>query len=113
AKLIGVVLMFGSIIVLFFLPWLDRSPVRSARFRPIYKYLFWVLVLDSVMLGYLGSQQPEGGFVIAAQLGTAYYFGHFLILLPLLGKLERPLPPPQSISQPVLPRDRIQASPAE
>jgi quinol-cytochrome oxidoreductase complex cytochrome b subunit len=113
AKLIGVVLMFGSIIVLFFLPWLDSSPVRSARFRPIYKYLFWVLVLDSVMLGYLGSQPPEGGFVLMAQLGTAYYFGHFLILLPLLGKLERPLPPPQSISQPVLERGRAQASPAE
>jgi len=113
AKLIGVVLMFGSIIVLFFLPWLDPSPVRSARFRPIYKYLFWVLVLDCVLLGYLGSQPPEGGFVIAAQLGTAYYFAHFLILLPLLGKLERPLPLPQSISQPVLERDRAQASPAE
>jgi ubiquinol-cytochrome c reductase cytochrome b subunit len=113
AKLIGVVLMFGSIIVLFFLPWLDSSPVRSARFRPIYKYLFWILVLDCVILGYLGSQPPEGGYVIAAQLGTAYYFSHFLILLPLLGKLERPLPLPQSISQPVLERDRTQASPAE
>jgi quinol-cytochrome oxidoreductase complex cytochrome b subunit len=113
AKLIGVVLMFGSIIVLFFLPWLDGSPVRSARFRPIYKYMFWVLVLVCVMLGYLGSQPPEGGYVIAAQLGTAYYFLHFLILLPLLGKLERPRPLPQSISQPVLGRDRAQASPAE
>jgi quinol-cytochrome oxidoreductase complex cytochrome b subunit len=113
AKLIGVVLMFGSIIILFFLPWLDGSPVRSARFRPIYKYMFWVLVLVCVMLGYLGSQPPEGGYVIAAQLGTAYYFFHFLILLPLLGKLERPRPLPQSISQPVLGRDRAQASPAE
>ena len=77
AKLIGVILMFGSILVLFVLPWLDTSPVRSSRFRPIHKYVFWVLVLDCVLLGYLGGQPAEGGFVIMAQLATA------LLLLPL------------------------------
>jgi quinol-cytochrome oxidoreductase complex cytochrome b subunit len=102
AKLGGVILMFGSIAVLFVLPWLDSSPVRSARFRPLYKWFFWVLLADCFLLGYLGSQPPEGVFVILAQLGTLYYFFHFLVLLPLLGKLERPLPLPSSISERVL-----------
>jgi quinol-cytochrome oxidoreductase complex cytochrome b subunit len=66
------------------------------------------------MLGYLGSQPPEGGYVALAQLGTAYYFFHFLILLPLLGKLERPKPLPNSISRPVLdPTPTASTSPAE
>ena len=114
AKLIGVILMFGSIIVLFFLPWLDGSPVRSGRFRPIFKWFFWVLLADCVLLGYLGAHPPEGIYVVLAQLGTAYYFFHFLILLPLLGKLERPRPLPSSISQPVLDRaPAARPSPAE
>jgi quinol-cytochrome oxidoreductase complex cytochrome b subunit len=102
AKLIGVTLMFGSILILFFLPWLDTSPVRSGHFRPIYKYFFWVWVLDCILLGYVGAHPPEGVYVILGQIGTAYYFFFFLILLPLLGKLERPLPLPASISEPVL-----------
>jgi quinol-cytochrome oxidoreductase complex cytochrome b subunit len=112
AKLLGVILMFGSIIVLFFLPWLDTSPVRSSRFRPIHKWFFWVLVADCVLLGYLGAHPPEGTYVLLAQLGTAYYFFHFLILLPLLGRFERPRPLPKSISEPVL-EPSPAASPAE
>jgi ubiquinol-cytochrome c reductase cytochrome b subunit len=112
AKLLGVILMFGSIIVLFFLPWLDTSPVRSSRFRPIHKWFFWVLVADCVLLGYLGAHPPEGTYVLLAQLGTAYYFFHFLILLPLLGRFERPRPLPRSISEPVL-EPSPAASPAE
>ena len=102
AKLGGVIAMFGSILVLFFLPWLDSSKVRSARFRPIYKWFFWVLVLDCILLGYMGALPAEGINVLIAQLGTLYYFFHFLILLPLLGKLETPLQLPRSISEPVL-----------
>jgi quinol-cytochrome oxidoreductase complex cytochrome b subunit len=113
AKLIGVCLMFGSILVLLVLPWLDSSPVRSGRFRPIFKWFFWLLLIDCVMLGYLGSQPPEGGYVALAQLGTFYYFFHFLILLPLLGRLERPKPLPTSISQPVLETSAASTSPAE
>jgi ubiquinol-cytochrome c reductase cytochrome b/c1 subunit len=112
AKLMGVILMFGAIIVLFFVPWLDTSPVRSARFRPVYKWFFWVLVLDCILLGYLGAMPPEGIYVILAQIGTFYYFFHFLVLLPLLGKFERPRPLPASISQPVL-RPGAAATPAE
>jgi quinol-cytochrome oxidoreductase complex cytochrome b subunit len=102
AKLAGVLCMFGSIGVLFILPWLDTSPVRSARFRPIYKWFFWLLVIDAFVLGYVGAHRPEGFYVMLGRVGTVYYFFHFLILLPLLGKLERPLPLPTSISAAVL-----------
>jgi len=102
AKFGGVLAMFGAIAVLFLLPWLDRSPVRSARFRPAYKQLFWVLVLDCILLGWVGAKPAEGIYLILGQTGTVYYFAHFLILLPLLGKFERPRPLPASISEPVL-----------
>jgi ubiquinol-cytochrome c reductase cytochrome b/c1 subunit len=102
SKLIGVTLMFSSIIVLFLLPWLDTSRVRSARFRPIYKKIFWLLVIDVFTLGYVGAHPPAGTTVIIGQIATAYYFFHFLILFPLLGKLERPRPLPNSIGAAVL-----------
>ncbi len=102
AKLIGVVLMFGSIMLLFLLPWLDRSPVRSAKFRPIYKQFFWILVFDCVVLGWVGAKPPEPPYLYFGQAATAYYFFHFLILLPLLSIFERPRPLPSSISEPVL-----------
>ncbi|MSO88374.1 MAG: cytochrome b [Rhodospirillaceae bacterium] len=101
-KLIGVLAMFGSIFVLFLLPWLDTSRVRSGTFRPAYKKLFWVFVVDCIVLGYVGANPPEGYFLILGRLATIYYFFHFIILLPLLGWFERPLPLPTSISQPVL-----------
>jgi quinol-cytochrome oxidoreductase complex cytochrome b subunit len=94
--------MFGAIAVLFLLPWLDTSPVRSARFRPIYRQLIWVLVVSLFVLGYVGAHRPEGIMVILGRVATAYYFLHFLVLLPLLGKLEHTLPLPESISSPVL-----------
>jgi quinol-cytochrome oxidoreductase complex cytochrome b subunit len=101
-KLGGVVLMFASIAVLFILPWLDRSPVRSARFRPIYKIFFWILVVDCVVLGVVGANPPEGTWVVIGRIATIWYFLHFIVLLPLLSRLERPRPLPVSISQPVL-----------
>jgi len=101
-KLLGVLLMFGSILVLFILPWLDSSPVRSAKFRPVYKWLFWLLVVVCIVLGWVGSQKPEGLAMVLGRLGTAYYFAHFLIILPILGKVERTLPLPESISKSVL-----------
>jgi ubiquinol-cytochrome c reductase cytochrome b subunit len=102
AKLAGVVAMFGSILILFVLPWLDRSPVRSAKFRPLFRQFFWLLVIDCLVLGYCGSQPPEGVYIPIARVATAYYFAHFLIILPLLARIERPRPLPTSISEPVL-----------
>jgi ubiquinol-cytochrome c reductase cytochrome b/c1 subunit len=101
-KLGGVLLMFGAIAVLFVLPWLDTSKVRSAKFRPIYRVLFWVHMLCCLVLGAVGAHHPEGIWVILGQIGTGYYFLHFLVLLPLLGKFEKTLPLPESISNPVL-----------
>ncbi len=101
-KLMGVCAMFGSILILFVLPWLDTSRVRSGRYRPVFKWFFWVLVLDGFLLGWVGAHKPEGIFVIEGRVGTFYYFFHFLILMPLLGWFERPLPLPTSISKPVL-----------
>jgi quinol-cytochrome oxidoreductase complex cytochrome b subunit len=103
AKLLGVIAMFASVLILLFLPWLDRSPVRSARFRPVYKWLFWLFALNCVVLGYVGSQPPEGIFVLLGQVTTALYFAFFLIAMPLLSFLERPKPLPASISAPVTP----------
>jgi ubiquinol-cytochrome c reductase cytochrome b subunit len=102
AKLAGVLAMFGSIGLLFILPWLDTSRVRSARFRPIYKWFFWVLVLDALTLGVVGAHRPEGWWIVIGRAATLYYYFHFVILLPLLGKFERPLPLPVSISAAVL-----------
>ena len=104
ADLGGVLLMFGSIIVLFFLPWLDTSKVRSTKYRPVYRWFFWLFVVDVLVLGYMGSQPAEGINVVIAQLATLYYFLHFLVVLPLLGKFERPKPLPRSIAEAVLPR---------
>jgi len=102
AKLGGVIAMFGSIAVLFILPWLDRSPVRSGRFRPIFRLFFVLLAIDVVLLGFAGAKPAEGLWLLIAQVSTAYYFLHFLVVLPLLSVFETPKPLPTSISEPVL-----------
>ena len=101
-KLLGVIMAFGSIFLLFLVPWLDSSPVRSARFRPVYKWVFWLLVIDVVALGWVGANPPEGLVVMVGQIATLYYFVHFLILFPVIGRLERPKPLPASIATAVL-----------
>ncbi len=101
-KLLGVVLMFGAVLILFLVPWLDTSPVRSARFRPVYRWVSWLLPADAIVLGWVGANPPSGAFVVIGQIATFYYFFHFLILMPLLGKIERPRPLPISIGAAVL-----------
>ena len=101
-KLGGVIAMFSAIFVLFLLPWLDTSKVRSATFRPIYKILFWIFLIDAIVLGWVGSKPAEGIYIVISRIATFYYFLHFLILLPLLGKFERNRPLPESIGKPVL-----------
>ncbi|MEH6677805.1 cytochrome b [Phenylobacterium sp.] len=118
-KLGGVILMFGAIAVLFVLPWLDTSKVRSMRYRPTGKLYFLIFVLACLVLGYCGGQLPDNhvipglstftlidadlnSMVWLSRLATLYYFGYFLVILPLLGLTETPLPQPESISTPVL-----------
>jgi ubiquinol-cytochrome c reductase cytochrome b subunit len=107
SKLGGVIFMFASIFILVLLPWLDTSKVRSATFRPLYKKFFWILVAMVILLAYLGAKPPEGIYVILARIATAYYFIHFLIILPLLGRYEKTNPLPMSISDPVLDKPGI------
>ena len=76
--------------------------MRSTAYRPLYKQFFWVFVAVCVLLGWLGSQPAEGWYVIASQICTVYYFAHFLIVLPVLGFVERPLPLPNSILESVM-----------
>jgi quinol-cytochrome oxidoreductase complex cytochrome b subunit len=88
SKLGGVLAMFGAIFVLFILPFLDKHPVRSGRFRPYYKYLFWVFIANCFVLGWVGGKPPEGMYLILGRLCTAYYFFHFVVLYPLLSFIE-------------------------
>ena len=104
AKVLGVIAMFGSTGILFFLPWLDTSKVRSARFRPIYKQVFWLFFVDCFILGWVGANRPDALFMgtvsllTIGQLATAYYFLHFLVVMPVLGIVEKTRPVPDSIS---------------
>ena len=96
-KLLGVLAMLGSILILFVLPWLDTCKVRSCRFRPIYKQFFWIFIFNFIVLGWVGSKVPEGHYLIISRICTAYYFTHFLIILPILGTFEKTLPVPLNI----------------
>ena len=89
-KLLGVSVMAASILILFVVPWLDPSPVRSARFRPVFKVFFWILVADCLLLVFAGGKPPEGTWLILSRFGAAYYFLHFLVVLPsLVGSKSR------------------------
>jgi ubiquinol-cytochrome c reductase cytochrome b subunit len=108
SKLGGVLAMFGSIAVLFVLPWLDTSKVRSAVYRPWFKLFFWLFVADAILLGWLGAKPAEGVYTTLAQIATAYYFAFFLIILPLLGLIEKPRRMPNSITEAVLAKSGAQ-----
>ena len=101
-SLMGVVAMLSAILVLAALPWLDTSKIRSAVFRPLYKQFYWILVIDVLILGYVGAMPAEGLYLLIARVATAYYFLHFLIILPVLGSKEKTIPLPLSITKPVL-----------
>ena len=105
-KLGGVVVMFAGVLILYVLPWLDTSKVRSATYRPIFKQLFWIFVLNCILLGYVGAKSPDEtllgmSMTYWGRIATFYYFFHFMVLLPLVGKLEKPKPLPSSIYEEV------------
>lgn len=102
SKLGGVVAMFGAIVVLAFLPWLDSAKTRSSKYRPLAKQFFWIFVAVCLGLGYLGAQPPEGIYVVAGRVLTVCYFAYFLIVLPLLSRIETARPLPNSIADDVL-----------
>lgn len=96
-KLGGVLLMFGAILILLALPWLDRSPVRSGAYRPLFRIFTMIFLINFGALMYLGGRPPEEPFVTISQVCTVWYFVHFLVILPLLSKIEKPKPLPESI----------------
>jgi ubiquinol-cytochrome c reductase cytochrome b subunit len=117
-KLLGVLTMFGAIALLFVVPWLDTSKVRSLRYRPTMRWFFFAFILVTLTLGWCGSKEPAD---VVIKLGTApngdptgltvttfsqflavYYYAYFLVVLPLLGFTEKTLTPPETISTPVL-----------
>jgi ubiquinol-cytochrome c reductase cytochrome b subunit len=111
AKLWGVLAMFSSILLLFFLPWLDRSPVRSGAYRPVFKRFFWLLIIDVIALGWVGGSPVKPLTVAVGQIASAYYFLHFLVILPLVSAFETPLPLPRSISESVLHGEEAESAP--
>ena len=106
SKLGGVLAMFGAIAVLFVLPWLDTSKVKSAVYRPWYRLFFWLFVANAVMLGWLGSKPAEGIYPAMSLIGTVFYFAFFLIVLPVLGLIETPRRMPNSITEAVLEKNK-------
>ena len=106
AKLMGVIAMFGSILIWFFLPWLDKSPVRSGHYRPMFRKFFWFgLIPAMAVLFYCGGAPAEEPFVMLSQIATAYYFLHFLVIIPIVSQIEKPEPLPYSITEAVLGSD--------
>jgi ubiquinol-cytochrome c reductase cytochrome b subunit len=106
AKLLGVIAMFGSILVWFFLPWLDKSPVRSGHYRPLFQKFFWFgLIPTMIVLMICGGAPAEEPYVVLSQIATAYYFMHFLVILPIISQIEMPKPLPFSITEAVLGSD--------
>jgi ubiquinol-cytochrome c reductase cytochrome b subunit len=121
-KLLGVLVLAGAILTLFLVPWLDTSKVRSCRFRPLMKQLFWVFLVDCIMLGYVGSQSADASLALGgtsiplvwfARLGTLYYYGFFWLLMPVVGLIETPRAIPDSIAKAVLGVRAPAAAPAE
>ena len=101
-KLAGVIAMFSAIIVLAFLPWLDSAKTRSSKYRPLAKQFFWIFVAICLGLGWLGAKPAEGIYVIAGRVLTFAYFAYFLIVLPILSRIEKARPLPNSIAEDVL-----------
>ncbi|MEW8035787.1 MAG: cytochrome b N-terminal domain-containing protein [Candidatus Thiodiazotropha sp.] len=95
----GVVAMFASILIMFFLPWLDRSPVKSIKYKGmLYKVILWIFVLDFIMLGYLGVKPTTDLYKLMAQIGTIYYFAFFL-LMPIYSKIDKTKPVPERVTE--------------
>ncbi|MCL4104881.1 UNVERIFIED_CONTAM: hypothetical protein GTU68_018588 [Idotea baltica] len=97
AKFFGVLAMFGAIAVMAVAPWLDTSSVRSGRYRPMFKWWFALLVVDFIVLTWLGAMPAEEPYATLSLIASAYWFAYFLVILPLLGVIEKPLAQPETI----------------
>ncbi len=98
-KLGGVLMMFGAIAILFALPYLDTSKVKSGAYRPVFKKVYWLFMANFLFLGWLGQAPAEGWYIWASRVSAVAYFAYFLVALPILGKKEKTLPVPESIDE--------------
>jgi len=90
-KLLGVISMFVAILILLVLPFSDTSHIKGSTYKPLYIIAFWLFALNFLVLMWLGSCHVEAPFIVAGQIGTAYYFAHFLVILPILGIIDNVL----------------------
>ncbi|NBR75680.1 MAG: cytochrome b, partial [Gammaproteobacteria bacterium] len=98
-KFFGVLAMFGAIAVMALAPWLDTSSVRSGRYRPMFKWWFLLLVIDFFALMWLGAMPAEEPYASFSLIASTYWFLYFLVILPLLGVIEKPLKQPETIEE--------------
>jgi len=113
AKFFGVLAMFGSIAVMVLVPWLDTSSVRSGRYRPMFKWWFALLVVDFIVLMWVGARPAEFPYDWIALIASAYWFAYFLIILPILGVIEKPTPRPDTIEEDFNAHNVLSGEPAE
>jgi len=111
-KLGGVVTLFAAIVLLAFVPWLDTSPVKSAKYRPLFRIFFWAFVVCCVGLGYLGSQEVSDATTWAARGCAVGYFAFLIVVLPLLGLIEKTKPMPTSIADAVFAKKGDSSAPS-
>ncbi len=111
AKFFGVLAMFGAIVVMALVPWLDTSMVRSGRYRPVFKWFFVVFIVNFFVLMWVGARPAEGIYPTISLVGAAYWFAYFLVILPLLGITEKPLPQPDTIEDDF--NDHVRKDPAK
>ncbi|MDE3177003.1 MAG: cytochrome b N-terminal domain-containing protein, partial [Pseudomonadota bacterium] len=103
-KLMGVLALAAALGLLAFLPWLDTSPIKSGKYRPMFRFFFWIFVICCVGLGYLGSQEVSDSATLVARILSLGYFGYLIVVLPVLGLVEKTKPVPASIADAVLPQ---------
>ena len=87
-KLLGVIAMFGALLILLVLPYTDLSRIRGNQFKPLMKFAFWLFVVDFIILFWIGSQHPNSPYVEIGQIATAFYFAWFLVIVPVIGVIE-------------------------
>ena len=91
--------MFAALIILFVLPWLDTSKVKSCTFRPIYRWLMILFFINFFILGYVGLKPAVGSYLLIARIGVVYYFGFLLIITPYITRIEKIGTLPESITE--------------
>ena len=97
AKFFGVLAMFGSMVAIALAPWLDTSKTRSGSYRPMFKFWFWLLAIDFMVLMWVGAQSTDEPYATISLIASTYWFAYFFVILPVLGWVEKAKTPPATI----------------